>query len=237
MDRARVRASLVVLDEEPEEFLRLAEQYPGRLFGLAYYDSLSPRLGLERIRALCHDHPGLILGVTTAMLRFHQDPRLRDFIPLYEYCGGRGLPVQFHAEGDPPDEDAGQPTAFAVLARTYPGLTVICRHTGHWRAQALEHLARFPNLFLLTDALRGAGPAEDGASPSLLDLLHAAGGRKLMFGSGWRGRQAGYLERVEAVRRLPWPARRHIGWRTAVRAYGPRLLASPSRIHPQPPPR
>lgn len=234
MDRARVRASLVALDEEPEEFLRLAQQYPGRLFGLAYYDSLSPRRGLERVRALCHDHPGLILGVTTAMPRFHQDPRLKDFVPLYEYCGARGLPVQFHAEGDPPDEGAGHPTALAVLARTYPGLTVIGQHTERWPPQALEHLGRFPNLFLLTGGVPGAGSPQEGAVPSLLAVLRATGGRKLLFGSGWRGREAGYLQRVEAVRRLPWPARRHIGWRTAVRVYGSRILSPPSGLYSQP---
>lgn len=225
MDRAHVTASLVVLHEETDEFLRLAAQHPGRLFGLAYYDSLSPREGLERVQALWNDHPSLILGVTTAMPHFRQDPRLRDFAPLYEYCGERGLPIQFHGEGDPTGEEPRQPLAFAVLARTYPRLTVVCRHTGDWRAEALEHLHRFPNLFLQVDGL------------SLHPLLQRAGSRKLLFGSDWRGREARYFQCVEAVRRLSWRHRRNVGWRTAVRVYGPRILRAPSRSHPLSPSR
>src|SRR5574337_505601 len=55
MDRAAVTASLVVLPEQTGEFRRLAGQHPGRLFGLAYYDSLSPLQGLERVRISCSD--------------------------------------------------------------------------------------------------------------------------------------------------------------------------------------
>ncbi len=222
MDRAGVTASLVVVHEETDEFLRLAAQHPGRLFGLAYYDSLSPREGLERVRALCNDHPAQIVGVTSAMPSFRQDPRLRDFVPFYAYCGERGLPIQFHIGDEPTAEEAGQLMAFAVLARTYPRLNVVCRYSGSGSAEALEHLRRFPNLFLQVNGL------------SLHPLLRAAGSRKLLFGSDWQGREPTYFQRVDAVRRLPWWRRQHVGWRTAVRIYGPRILVPPSPIHPQP---
>jgi predicted TIM-barrel fold metal-dependent hydrolase len=225
MDRARVDASLVVLHKETDDFSRLAAQHPGRLLGLAHYDSLSPHRGLERVRGLCDDHPGLILGVTTAMPPLGQDPRLTQFVPLYEFCIERNLPVQFDAADDATGERAAQPVAFGVLAKTYPRLKVVCRDTGSWRGEALLLLRRFPNLFLLVDGL------------SLHPLLRAAGSRKLVFGSDWRGREARYFERVEAVRRLPWQHRQNVGWRTAVRVYGPRLLLPPARFDPQPSPR
>jgi predicted TIM-barrel fold metal-dependent hydrolase len=225
MDRAHVDASLVVLHEETDDFPRLTAQHPGRLFGLAHYDSLSPHRGLERVRRLCDDHPGLILGVTTTMPRLGQDPRLGEFVPLYEFCIERDLPVQFDAAEDATGERAAQPVAFGVLAKTYPRLNVVCRDTGSWRGEALALLHRFPNLFLQVDGL------------SLHPLLHAAGSHKLVFGSDWRGREARYFERVEAVRRLPWRHRQNVGWRTAVRVYGPRLLHPPARFDPQPSPR
>ncbi len=221
MDRARVDASLVVLHEETDEFFHLAAQYTGRLFGLAHYDSLSPRRGLEWVQALCHDHPGLILGVTTAMPWFGQDPRLRDFVPLYEFCAERGLPVQFHG-GNDAAEGAPRLMAFAVLARSYPRLKLVCRYRGDWRGEAAVLLNRFPNLFLQVDGL------------TLHTLLCATGSRKLLFGSDWRGREASYFERVEAVRRLPWWQRRNVAWRTAVRVYGPRSLCPPACVDPQP---
>jgi predicted TIM-barrel fold metal-dependent hydrolase len=222
MDRARVAASLVVLHEETDEFFRLAAQHPRRLFGLAYYDSLSPRRGLERVQALCGEHPAQILRVMTAMPRFGQDPRLRDFTPLYEYYGERRLPIQFRGGGDTTGEEADRPMGFAVLARTYLRLTVICRYTGCWRGETLALLRRLPNLFLQVDGL------------SVHALLRAAGGHKLLFGSDWQGREGRYFERVEAVRRLPWWQRQDVGWRTAVRVYGPRILSPSSHNHPQP---
>src|SRR5512136_2053316 len=91
MDRALVTTSLVVLQEETAEYFRLAARHPGRLYGVAYYDSRSPRQGLERLQSLCDGHSALILGVVTAFPYFRQDPRLKDFVPLYEYCMRRGF--------------------------------------------------------------------------------------------------------------------------------------------------
>jgi len=225
MDRAGVAVSLVVLPEHTGEFRRLAGEHPGRLFGLAPYDSLSPLRGLERVRASCSDHPGLIVGVATAMPRFGQDPRLRDFVPLYEYCMGQGLPVQFHGADAQEGEEAGRPMALAVLAKIYPRLNVICRSSASWHGEALTFLHRLPNLFLQVNGL----------PPNT--LLRATGGRKLLFASHRRGREAKYFEQLDAVRRLPWRLRQHVGWRTAVRVYGPRILSGSSRFHPQPSPR
>jgi predicted TIM-barrel fold metal-dependent hydrolase len=220
MDRAGVTASLVVLPEHTGEFRRLAEEHPGRLFGLALYDSLSPLQGLERVRTSCRDHPGLIVGVATAMPRFGQDPRLRDFVPLYEYCMERDLPIQFHGEDAHEGKEVARPMALAVLATTYPRLNVVCRSSGNWHGEPLALLHRLPNLFLQVD----------GFSPHA--LLHATGGRKLLFGSHRRGREARYFDQLDAVRRLPWRLRQDVGWRTAVRVYGPHILAASSRIHP-----
>jgi predicted TIM-barrel fold metal-dependent hydrolase len=224
MDRAQVMTSLVVLREATGEFLRLAAQHPGRIFGLAYYDSLSPHLGLEQVRDLCGSHPGLILGVTT-MFPFRQDPRLTDFIPLYEYCAQRGLPLQFHMGGDPTGEEAGRPMALAVLARTYPRLRIVRLQAGADSDGEMSGLLhRVPNLFLQVEALQDAEAEGDGEARTLQRLLCTTDSRKLLFGSHWRGREAKYLQRVEAVRRLPWWQRRNVGWRTAVRVYGPRIL-------------
>lgn len=212
MEQAWVTASLVVLNAETDEFFRLAAQHPGRLFGLAYYDSLSPSRGLERVEAFWNDHPDLILGVTTAMPRFGQDPRLRDFVPLYEFCAERGLPVQFYAGSDRTEEEACLPMALAVLARSYPRLKVVCQYHGSWHGETLALLSRFPNQFLQVDGLSISSPPRVTAS------------RKLLFGSDREGRDPKYFERVEAVRRLPWWQRHNVGWRTAVRVYGSRIL-------------
>ncbi len=226
MDRAGVTTSLVILREEAGEFFALAARHPGRLYGLAYYDSLSSPRGLEQVQTLCDGHPALILGVTTAFHCFHQDPRLKDFVPLYEYCVQRSLPVQFHMGSDLAREEGGRPMALAVLAKTYPRLKMVCRYTGAWHGEMPGLLHRFPNLYLQVEALEEAEAERGGEPRTLRTLLRAAGSRKVMFGSGWRGRETSYFQRVEAVRRLPWWQRRNVGWRTAAQVYGPRILGN-----------
>jgi predicted TIM-barrel fold metal-dependent hydrolase len=224
MDRAGVTASLVVLYEETDEFFRLASEHPGRLFGLAYYDSLDPGAGLERVRALCDGSPALAVGVSTAYGHFRQDPRLKEFTPLYEYCIRRGLPVQVHLGTDPASEDGLRPTAVGVLARTYPGLRLVCRFLGQGIYELPEILWAFSNLFFQVDGLGRTGPKGDQAVGDLRSLVRTVGSHRLMFGSGWQGTDPDYPRRLEMIRQLPWWRRRDVCWRTAARVYGPRLL-------------
>ena len=221
MDRARVTAGLMVFHEEADAFFRFAAEHPGRLYGLAYYDSLSPCRGLEQVQRLWNRSPELVLGVATAMARFGQDPRLREFVPLYEFCAEKGLPVQFWTGNDPTGQLAARPMALAVLARSYPRLKLVCQYGRNWHPEALALLKRFENLSLQVDGL------------SLQAMLRMIQSRRLLFGGDWRSRQDGYLERVGAVRRLPWWQRRNVGWRTAVRVYGSRILCRLARSDSQ----
>ncbi len=155
------------------------------------------------------------------MPRLGQDPRLREFVPLYEFCGERGLPLQFWTGNDPTGQTAGGPMALAVLARSYPRLKLVCQYDRHWCPEALALLKRFENLSLQVDGL------------SLQTLLCMIQSRRLLFGGDWRSREDGYFERVEAVRRLPWWQRHNVGWRTAVRVYGARILCRSARSDTQ----
>lgn len=227
MDQAGVRTSLVVLHEETGEFFRLAAEHPGRLYGLAYYDSVRPREGLEQVRTLCEAYPALVLGVKTALAYFSQDPRWKELVPLYDYCVRRGLPVQFHMGRDPRVQGTSRPMGLAVLAGSYPRLKIVCLHAGGgWHREMPYVLRAFPNVYLQVEALQRHEAEADGEPRILRDLLRTAGSRKLMFGSGWLGREPGYFQRVEVVRRLPWWHRSNIGWRTAARVYGPRILGN-----------
>ncbi|HYL81484.1 MAG TPA: amidohydrolase family protein [Candidatus Acidoferrum sp.] len=224
MDRAGVSTSLVMLQDETEEFFGLAARYPGRRFGLAYFDSLSPGDGLERVRTLCHDHPDLILGVRTAMPVFHQDVRLKVFVPFYQYCLERDLPVQFHLGGTP-GEAAARPTPFGVLAASYPRLRIVCLDAGGaWHPELPGFLQRFPNLYAAVEGLPGPGTDGGGGSRTCREFWRQTGSRQVMFGSNWLGRDPAYPQAVERVRSLPWRQRGNVCWRTAAHVYGARLL-------------
>jgi len=229
MNRADVAVSLVALSEETGNFFQLAAQNPNRLFGLASYNPLSPRQGLDRIEELRASHPTLIAGVIAAISGPCQDPRRKDFAPLYEYCMQHDLPIQFCLEDSAAGARSVQPVAFAVLARAYPRLKVVCEYAESWDENATEYLRRFPNLFL---QVAGLPQMERNEIPRMLEtLVRTVGSRKLLFASDWRGRDPTYFQRVESVRRLPWWQRRNIGWSTAVRVYGPRISAARQRAH------
>jgi predicted TIM-barrel fold metal-dependent hydrolase len=226
MSRIGVRTTCVVLRQEVEEFLRLRARHPGRFVGWAHYDSLQPERGLETVRALCEEHADAFAGVATAFACFGQDPRLKVFAPLYEYCDQHGLPVLLRADGGSQAEMSSRPTAFGVLAAVYPRLRLVCLHDGAIElAGTAELLARFPNLFLATDGGRKSDGASPGEVPDFAALVRTVGSRQIMFASGGRVAAASTDRRLEALSGVPWRHRANICWRTAGRVFGPRLLA------------
>jgi predicted TIM-barrel fold metal-dependent hydrolase len=226
MDAADVTASLVVIQADTAEFFRLARTHPGRLFGLAFYDSLYPAEGLEQIQALYAEHPAQLLGVATAFPFFRQDPRAGEFAPLYEFCRERRLPVQFHTRGDQGMEAAGCPVVLGELAAAYPGLQMVCLHAGGPGHRELPALLRaYPNLYAEVDGLQDAELA-NGKRPAVLrNLLRDTPSRKLMFGSSWSARGGAYDDRVRTIRSLSVAYRADVCWRTAATVYG---------LHPSP---
>jgi predicted TIM-barrel fold metal-dependent hydrolase len=226
MDAADVAASLVVIQADTAEFFRLARTHPGRLFGLAFYDSLYPTEGLEQIQALYAEHPTHLLGVATAYPLFRQDPRAREFAPLYEFCRERRLPVQFHTGEDRGMEAVGRPAVLGDLAAAYPGLPMVCLHAGGAAHRELPALLRaYQNLYAEVEGLQDA-ELTDGRRPAVLrELLRNAPSRKLMFGSSWSARGGAYDDRVRTIRSLSVANRANVCWRTAAAVY---------RLHPSP---
>ena len=219
MNLAGVRAALVVLQKEVGDFLRVRAKHSGRLFGWAHYDSLQPERGLETVRALCEGHTETFLGVATAFPCFEQDPRLRAFAPLYEYCIQRGLPVLLRLTGGPRTGAPSRPLAFGVLASVYPRLRIVCLHDdAGGGVEMSDLLLRFPNLFLATNF----GPGRDD-TPDMQRLVRAVGSRKIMFASGRREATSSYDRGMEALSRLPRWHRANVGWRAAARVFGSRV--------------
>ena len=226
MNRVGVRTTCVVLRQEVEEFLRLRARHPGRLVGWAHYDSLQPERGLDAVRALCEGHAEAFVGVATAFACFGQDPRLKVFAPLYEYCVQHGLPVLLRADGGPQAEMSSRPAAFGVLATVYPRLRLVCLRGGAVElAGTADLLARFPNLFLATNGGRESDGASRGELPDLAALVRAVGSRQIMFASEGRVVAVSADRSLEALSGVPWRHRANVSWRTAVRVFGPRLLA------------
>ncbi len=220
MDRAGVLASLVVLQDEVADFLRLAAAHPGRLAGLAYFDLLRLRDSLERVRAMCEAHPAHLVGIHAVVPDEGPDPRDRVLVPLYEYCLMRQLPMQFRLGGDACPDRGSRLMALAVLASCYPALRIVCLGAG--RSPETERaLSRrpLPNLFFAAGGFGQEDPVQD--TP---DLRGVAGSRRLLFASGWPLGQAPYPARVAALRRFSLWQRQHVAWRTAVRVYGPQIL-------------
>jgi hypothetical protein len=222
MNLAGVRAALVVLHKEVEEFLRVRAHHSGRLYGWAHYDSLQPERGLESVRSLCEGHIEAFLGVATAFPCFEQDPRLKVFVPLYEYCIRRGLPVLFRLTGGGGTGALSRPLAVGVLASVYPRLRIVCLQEDAGGGEEMRDLlVRFPNLFLATNLGPGLGD-----TPDMQALVRAVGSRKIMFASGRRDTTSSYGRGIESLSRLAWWHRSNVGWRAAARVFGSRIRES-----------
>ena len=216
MNRGGVRTTCVVLRQEAEEFLRLRARHPGRLVGWAHYDSLQPERGLDAVRALCEGHAEAFVGVATAFACFGQDPRLKVFAPLYEYCVQHGLPVLLRAEGGPQAKMSPRPAAFGVLATVYPRLRIVCLHDGAAKLTGTaDLLARFPNLFLATNGGRKSDSTSPGELPNLAALIRAVGSRQIMFASGGQAVAASADRNLEALsaRAVAAPGERQLAHR------------------------
>ena len=112
------------------------------------------------------------------------------------------------------------PNLFAVLARAFPGLTIVCLHTGGGWSRELPHLLRFhPNVHVETEYLQ-LHEAELNAPPQVVPhFLQNWGLTRVMFGSDRVRPEAKYFRRVEMVKALPPMVRDDLCYRNARVAY------------------
>jgi len=221
MEQAELTTSLVVT--WPEDVPVLASEAvhsPGRVYSLLWFDSRSPDRSLQELVLLVERFPAVLIGVKTVFPYLYQSPLQREFFPLYAFCQERRLPIQFHFGGNPRMEAVCHPSLFAVLARTFQQLSIICLHAGGgWRQEIPHLLATCPNVYLEVEGLQ-LHEAQLNLPPQVLPyLLQHCRSEKIMFGSDRLGREEKFFRRVQFIRSLPPPYREDLCYRTAANVY------------------
>src|SRR2546423_5116437 len=156
MRTAEVDTSLLVTwAEDVAVVAQQAARLPGKLYCLVWFDSRQPVDSLNQLVTLADQFPSIVIGAKTVFPYLRQHPLQPEFMPFYNFCQERGLPIQFHFGGSPVMEALCHPNLFAVLARAFPRLTIVCLHTGGGWSRELPNLLRYhPNIHVETEYLQ-----------------------------------------------------------------------------------
>lgn len=163
-----------------DEITRLAELYPGRVYGLADYDPNRIRASLEKVERDVTERG--FVGVYLHVYGFDIPLDHRKFYPLYALCEGLEIPVSMqvgHVLEAMPSEH-GRPIQLDRIACDFPDLTLIGTHTGWpWVEEAVAVARKWPNVYLSTSAWLPSQLSAD----FVAFLRSRAGSEKVLFGS------------------------------------------------------
>jgi predicted TIM-barrel fold metal-dependent hydrolase len=221
MEVAGVDTSLLVTwPEDVPVVARAATAAPGKLYCLVWFDSRQPAQSLQELISLCDQFPSVVVGAKTVFPYLRQSVLQNEFLPFYAVCQERRLPVQFHCGGNPVMEALCHPALFALLARVFPRLTIVCLHAGGgWHRDMPALLRAHRNVHLEVEGLQ-LHEVQLGVPPQVLsDLLERWGSSRVMFGSDRLAREEKYFRRVEAVKAIPAPHGEDLSYRSASQAY------------------
>jgi predicted TIM-barrel fold metal-dependent hydrolase len=141
-------------------------------------------------------HPGLspaairkearrIAGIGLKGIKLHPDfqaiyPDTDDMYPIYKSVIDNGLCMVIHA-GDH-RHPYSHPARIAAVARRFPSLDMVASHMGGWSQWAIgrELLSPLPNVRVDTSSTMPFITAEE-----MVDLLHAFGSERVLFGSDY----------------------------------------------------
>jgi predicted TIM-barrel fold metal-dependent hydrolase len=221
MATAGVDTSLLVTwAEDVPAVATEAAAHPGKLYSLVWFDSRNSVESLSQLAMVADRYPSVVIGAKTVFPYLRQHPLQPEFMPLYAFCQDRGFPIQFHFGGSPVMEALCHPNLFAVLARAFPRLTIVCLHTGGGWSRELPHLLRHhPNVHVETEYLQ-LHEAELNMPPQVVpQFLQNWGLARVMFGSDRVRPESKYFRRVELVNALPQVVRDELCYRNARAAY------------------
>jgi predicted TIM-barrel fold metal-dependent hydrolase len=110
------------------------------------------------------------------------DPRM---VPVFETCRELGLTVLSHTGSAKGGVRLAEPSGFAEMLGTFPGLTVLLAHLGggQWR-QTVELAQAFPSLvFDLCEIVEWTGAPNAPTAQQLAEMIREIGSERVMLGT------------------------------------------------------
>ena len=137
-----------------EDFVAVAEQYPGRFVVSATVDKVEkPTSNAARVRELAQSPHVKMIRVTPLVEQYDLNHRL--YYPVYAACEEAGLPVSINVgiPGPKVRSHCQHPDLLEDVLIDFPELTVIGAHMGHpYEALLMQYMLKFGRLFLMNSA-------------------------------------------------------------------------------------
>ncbi len=165
----------------PEDFIAVAEQYPGRFAVSVTVDKVArPTENAGRIRELA-DHPLVVMARVTPLVEQY-DLNHRLYYPVYAACEEAGLPVSINVgiPGPKVRSHCQHPELLEDVLIDFPGLTVIGAHMGHpYEALLIQYMLKFERLHVMNSAYLAKY-----MDPALVSFMDSSRGRgRVLFAS------------------------------------------------------
>jgi len=182
-----------------EDFLAIAEEYPGRFLVSAAVDrAAKPLDNCRRVRELA-EHPAMVMVRVTPLVEQY-DLNHRLYYPVYATTAEVGLPVSINIgiPGPQVRSRCQDPVLLEDVLIDFPGLTVIGAHMGHpYEALVIQYMLKWPQLHLMTSAYLATY-----MEPAMVKFMNSSRGRgRLLFASDHPVIPAG--KALDAARALP----------------------------------
>lgn len=182
-----------------EDFLVIAEQYPGRFLVSAAVDKASkPSANVRRLRELA-EHPAFVMARVTPLVEQY-DLNHRLYYPVYAAAEELGLPTSINIgiPGPQVRSRCQDPVLLEDVMIDFPRLTIIGAHMGHpYEALLIQYMLKWPQLHLMTSAYLATY-----IDPAMVKFMDSSRGRgRLLFASDHPVIPVG--KALDAARALP----------------------------------
>lgn len=187
----------LIWDVSEEQVTELADQAPGRIYGLFGIDPREGMAGVRRLEESVKDGP--FVGAHLHPYGFNIPVNHRRLYPFYAKCAELGVPVvmQVGHSAERMPSAMGRPILIDDIALDFPELTIVGAHTGWpWVEELIALAWKHRNVYIGTSAHHPKY-----WDPSLVRFANTRGKGKVLFGSDYPVMH--YQDAFDAIRALP----------------------------------
>ena len=180
---ASYRTQQLIWDVSEDEVLAIAEQAPGRIYGLFGIDPREGMDGVRRLEATVRGTDGVFVGAHLHPYGFGLEVSHRRYYPFYAKCVELDVPVvmQVGHSAERMPSALGRPILIDDIALDFPELTIVGAHTGWpWVEELMAAAWKHRNVYVGTSAHHPRY-----WDPELVRFANGRGRGKVLFGTDW----------------------------------------------------
>jgi predicted TIM-barrel fold metal-dependent hydrolase len=180
---ASYRTQQLIWDVSEDEVLAIAQQAPGRIYGLFGINPREGMAGVRRLEQSVRETDGVFVGAHLHPYGFGLEVSHRRYYPFYAKCAELGVPVvmQVGHSAERMPSALGRPILIDDIALDFPELTIVGAHTGWpWVEEMLAAAWKHRNVYVGTSAHHPRY-----WDPELVRFANGRGRGKVIFGTDW----------------------------------------------------